>query len=397
MIRSRHLASILVVLFVGSMGWYLYGYFFDCTQPTLTLSGLQDGQYCCGDAQCEVSADKSGELSVRLDGQPLINKFKIGRRGKEYPFTIPTTTIANGKHTLKLEFKDGRFNRNKQEIERTFYVDNVPLQAAFIKSDSENKVFQGRTLHVQLQVNKEVKEATITALAKTYKFVPETQHSSIYECFIPVDCEEKPNEYLFNVEITDMVGNTLNLDNKFQVVAYPFKKTTLELDEKKVAQEKELGRSIDEREMVFAELAEKSPQEKLWKGEFCTPIDIKQVTCDFGTIRTTQHKGRYAHKALDVISMPRCMVWSTQDGVVVLKDRFVDSGNTVVVDHGLGVLSMFYHLEDFANVQPGQKVAKGSPLGTMGKTGYAKGYHLHWEMRVNNIAVDPMQWTKTNF
>ena len=140
-----------------------------------------------------------------------------------------------------------------------------------------------------------------------------------------------------------------------------------------------------------------SQPEKLWRGAFCTPIDIQQVTCEFGAVRTTQEKGRYMHKALDVYNAPRSVVWAPQDGVVVLKDRYADAGNTVVIDHGYGVLSLFYHLEDFAKVEIGQKVAKGNPIGTIGKTGYATGYHLHWEMRVNNIAVDPMQWTKQNF
>jgi len=103
------------------------------------------------------------------------------------------------------------------------------------------------------------------------------------------------------------------------------------------------------------------------------------------------------HRALDVINTPKSVIWSTQDGVVVLKDRFELSGNTVVVDHGCGVLSLFYHLDDFADIEVGQKIAKGNPVGTLGKTGYASGYHLHWETRVNNIPVDPMQWTKETF
>jgi murein DD-endopeptidase MepM/ murein hydrolase activator NlpD len=110
-------------------------------------------------------------------------------------------------------------------------------------------------------------------------------------------------------------------------------------------------------------------------------------------VRTTQHKGRYAHKALDIINSPKSVVWSTQDGKVVLKDRFAFSGNTVVIDHGMGVLSLFFHLDNFADIKEGDKIAKGEPIGTIGKTGYADGYHLHWEMRVDNIPVDPMQWT----
>ncbi|MFC1845664.1 M23 family metallopeptidase, partial [Candidatus Dependentiae bacterium] len=80
-----------------------------------------------------------------------------------------------------------------------------------------------------------------------------------------------------------------------------------------------------------------------------------------------------------------------------IKDRFVHSGNTVVVDHGWGILSMYFHLDDFANIEVGKKLAQGNPVGTIGQTGYAKGYHLHWELRVKNTAVDPMQWTKQSF
>lgn len=103
------------------------------------------------------------------------------------------------------------------------------------------------------------------------------------------------------------------------------------------------------------------------------------------------------HKALDVINLPKSVVWATQDGVVALKERYDVSGNTVVIDHGHGILSLFYHLDDFADLEVGQKIAQGKPVGTLGKTGYATGYHLHWEMRVRNNPVDPMQWTQETF
>ncbi len=99
------------------------------------------------------------------------------------------------------------------------------------------------------------------------------------------------------------------------------------------------------------------------------------------------------HKALDIVaSAPRAVVWASQSGIVVLKDRYVHSGNTIIIDHGWGILSMYFHLETYANIEAGQKIRKGNPIGTMGKTGYAGGYHLHWEMRVGNVAIDPMQW-----
>ena len=121
------------------------------------------------------------------------------------------------------------------------------------------------------------------------------------------------------------------------------------------------------------------------------------ITCDYGVKRVTQEKGCYTHKALDLIGAPRTVVWAPQNGVVVIKKRFAASGKTVVIDHGYGVFSLLFHLEDFADIKEGDKIKRGNPAGTLGMTGYATGYHLHWEMRINNIHVDPMQWAKDDF
>jgi murein DD-endopeptidase MepM/ murein hydrolase activator NlpD len=395
--RPKYLGFLAIGLVMCLFGWKGYAYFFDRSQPKLALLGIEPSQCCAGDVSCMVSASKSGDISIYLDGQPLVQQFRLSKSDHGHSFSVPTKTINDGKHVLKAVFSDTTFSHNKAEIEREFFVDNVPLQAAFVQSDAQYKVLQGRTLHVQFQTNKEIKEARVSTLSKTYEAFPESQGSNIYEAFIPVECEEKANEYLMSVDLVDAVGNALRLDNKFLVVKYPFKTSRLVVDAEKIKKEEELGYPRKEFEKLVTQLTENSVKEKLWRGEFCTPIEIRQVTTEFGTVRTTEHKGRYAHKAIDVVNMPRSIIWAPQDGIVVCKDRFADSGNTVILDHGYGVLSMFFHLEDFANINIGDKVAQGNPLGKLGKTGYASGYHLHWEMRVNNVQVDPMQWTKTTF
>ena len=248
-----------------------------------------------------------------------------------------------------------------------------------------------------MQVNKKINVAKAHALSNEYSCFPEKKNSSIYETFIPVPCEETPNEYLVSVEIQDRVGNTLTLENKFQVVPYPFKTQTLRVSDKKLEQERELGKNETDLAEILEKLTASSPKEKLWCGTFCTPIEVASTATEFGTVRTTQEKGKYRHNALDICNTPKSVVWASQNGVVALKERFVDSGNTVVVDHGHGVLSMYFHLEDFADIEVGKKIAQGNPIGKIGKTGYATGYHLHWELRINNTAVDPIQWTKQSF
>lgn len=395
--RIKNLLFVTLFAVFGLLGWSGYNHFFDTAKPTVMVVGLEDGNYYAGEVQCMISSDKVGDVSIWLDDQQLVSRFKMVSKNCEQPFGIPTRTIANGKHRFKVEFVDTTFNQNKMLIEREFLVDNVPLQAAFVKPDTALKVLQGRTLHLQFQVNKPVECAQIHALANTHECFPESKNSSIYECFIPIACEEKPSEYLLSVDVTDKVGNKLHLDNKFQVVMYPFKKQNLRVDPEKIKEEEEMGQSGKLFQEKLEELAANSAREKLWRGSFCTPIEVQRVTCEFGTVRTTQHKGRYAHKALDIINLPKSVVWATQDGIVVLKDRFDASGNTVVIDHGCGVLSLFFHLDDFAKINVGDKIAKGNPIGTIGKTGYATGYHLHWEMHVNNVQVDPMQWTLNTF
>ncbi len=396
-LRMRFWGYLLAMGAVGFFGYRAYDYFFDKSVPNLTLRGIESGSFYAADLECEVASSKKGNLSLWLDDKTLVSEFRIPSGVQGHSFTIPTKTLSNGKHSLKAHFSDNTFHQNVVQVERDFYVDNIPLKAAFVKTDEDSKVFQGRTLHVQMQVNKEIESAHLSVLSEKYECFPESKNSSVYEAYIPVACEENPNEYLLSVDVTDKVGNTIHLDDTFQVVSFPFKKSTLHVSSEKVAEEKELGKASKSFEELMTKCADASPKEKLWKGSFCPPIEVERVSTEYGTVRTTQHKGMYAHKAIDVINAPKSVVWAPQNGKIVSKDRFVDTGNTVIIDHGLGVITMLCHLDSFADIEEGQMIHKGNPVGTIGKTGYASGYHLHWEMRVNNTHVDPMQWTKPIF
>lgn len=395
--RLRTFVIVSFFLIISLICWKSFNYFFDTSNPTLVMTGLKDSAYYNGDVVCSLLCNKSGEVSVWLDEQPLTRAYQGIKRNHDYPFTIPTQTLSNGKHSLKVEFTDSSYHKNKVTQSCVFFVDNLPLQAALVANESDCKVLQGRTLHIQFQTNKEIASAQVSALANKYSCFQEAKNSLIYECFVPISCEENANEYLFSVEITDKVGNTITLDNKFQVVLYPFKKETLHVSDEKLKEEREKGQDQQILESVLAQITENSPHEKLWHGSFCMPIDNPRITCEYGTIRTTEDRGRYIHKALDLVHVPRSIVWATQDGVVAHIGRYAISGNSVVIDHGFGIVSLFFHLDNFANITVGQHIGKGNPVGVMGKTGYATGPHLHWEMRVNNVQVDPLQWIKQNF
>lgn len=397
MITVRRILSIVLVLLFIWISFKSYNYFFDRSLPELSINGLEPGACYSGDINCLVRVSKPSEVSVWLDKKPVISRFKLNRANLENSLPIPTKAISNGSHALRLEACDGSYNKNKAVYECEFNIDNTPLQAAIIKSGTDNKVFQGRTLHLQFQANKELDNAHVKALSGTYPCIPEGKNSTIYEAFIPVPCEEGPNEYPIRIEVKDRVGNNVVLDDKFQVMAYPFKKAVVHVSSEKMRGEHEAGIQTQQLEGALEECTRNSPPHKMWRGNFFIPLEMTRITGDYGTVRTTQEKGRYAHKALDLIGPVKCVVWAPHDGVVVIKERYVHTGNTVVLDHGLGVLSLLCHLDSFADISVGDKVRRGNPIGIMGSTGFAGGAHLHWEHRVNNIPVDPMQWTKTDF
>lgn len=392
------LVAALITGWIGMKGYY---YFFDATYPTLIVSGLEDGGYYAGDVACVANGEhpyKVKNITVLLDGKPLTYNFSIGKSSFEYPFSLATRALPNGEHTVDIHLLDGSFKAHKTCKQYKITVDNTPLQVAFAKQNSDMRVFQGKTLHVQFQTSKKLKHATAKIFSNEFACFPESKDSLVYETFIPVECEEKANEYMLFIDCYDHVDNVVTLEGKVQVVPFPFKKHTLHVSAKKMEEEKALGESHQKLNDELKHLVSVSPKEKLWNGNFYVPTEVIRISTEFGTIRTTQERGRYAHKGIDIVNHPKSVIWAPQDGKVVIKDRYIYSGNTVVLDHGWGIFSLFYHLDSFPEeLEVGQMLKKGNPLGKLGKTGYATGYHLHWEMRVNDVQVDPLEWTKPGF
>jgi hypothetical protein len=377
-----------------------YTYIFDTQSPELTISGIEPDKCYSGDIPCLISVNdqaKVATLSLFIDGKPLLNNYRINRYKAEYPCTIPTVPLPYGAHELRIEATDGAYRKNKTTQSILFNVDNVPLQAAFAKSDTDLKIFQGKTLHIIFQVNKPIKRALCKALGRTVDAVPEDRDSLIYEAFLPISCDDRPNEYPVTLEITDFVSNTILLESKIQVIPFPFTHQTLTLKAEDLEREMLAGASEKEFEDACAQLSEKSPCKKLWQGAFYLPTAVHRISTAFGTVRTSI-RGKRPHRAVDIVPpTPKHVVWAPQSGIVVIKGRFAHSGNTIVLDHGAKIFTLYFHLDSFGPYEVGDTVRQGNPLGTVGKTGFASGYHLHWGLLIGNVEVDPLQWTQNDF
>ena len=132
--------------------------------------------------------------------------------------------------------------------------------------------------------------------------------------------------------------------------------------------------------------------DKLWNDVFGNPLQVITVTSVYGAMRQYDTGPGY-HAGVDLDGDVGDPVFAVGDGRVVLAEPLQVRGGAVILDHGLGVYSNYFHLSELA-VQEGESVSKGRVVGYMGSTGLSTGTHLHWELRVSGFAVDAFEWTR---
>ena len=142
--------------------------------------------------------------------------------------------------------------------------------------------------------------------------------------------------------------------------------------------------------------AKSTPEtEQLWTSSFMVPTKGK-VTLGFGDKLYINKKYSGSHFGLDYANKTGTEIYATNDGIVKMSSMTDSYGNTIVIDHGLNVYSMYLHLDKLL-VTPGQLVKKGELIGKMGSTGLSTGSHLHFTMFVGNQIVDPQEWYDLSF
>ena len=128
--------------------------------------------------------------------------------------------------------------------------------------------------------------------------------------------------------------------------------------------------------------------QRLWSGPFVRPVP-DEANSAFGTRSVYNGEARSPHSGADFLSPEGRPVKAPNAGRIVLAGLRYFTGNTVVIDHGLGLFSLFAHLSEM-DVKAGDTVAAGDLVGRVGATGRVTGPHLHWTVRVNGARVDPL-------
>ncbi|MBV5260988.1 M23 family metallopeptidase [Synechococcus moorigangaii CMS01] len=223
--------------------------------------------------------------------------------------------------------------------------------------------------------------------AETYPVFPLDPAGDRYRAFIPTSPLEPHGKTL--LQVSDGT-ETRNLAVWIQDRRFPTQRITLSGSGSSQATQYELDR-------VAALKALVTPT-KYWQGPFQRP-NSGRVSTIFGVRR--YYNGVFAqdyyHRGIDYAAGTGSPVVAPAAGKVALIDfernGFRIHGNTVGIDHGQGVISVFLHLNSIpSNLKEGDLVQAGQTIGTVGSTGASTGPHLHWGLYVNGVAVDPEPW-----
>jgi murein DD-endopeptidase MepM/ murein hydrolase activator NlpD len=128
--------------------------------------------------------------------------------------------------------------------------------------------------------------------------------------------------------------------------------------------------------------------ERLWRGAFLRPVGGAEPGTGFGSRRVINGKPRAPHSGIDYAADRGTAVVAVNSGRVALLGEFFFPGRLVILDHGLGLYTLYFHL-DTVSVRDDERVARGQVIGTVGSTGRATGPHLHFGAHMGGARVDP--------
>ncbi len=221
---------------------------------------------------------------------------------------------------------------------------------------------------------------------------PLVSHGSDFWGVIAEAADTNVGVHSVTVQLLDGGGNVISTASTELTVDdgdYPSENVDLPADVNNSLDPAAVQAEDDARAATFAEFT----NEKLWSGPFIWPVPPTVITDPFG-IRRGYNGGPVSsfHQGIDIAADEGTPIVAGNSGRVAYVAFGPTHGNCVIIDHGDGVFSGYSHMSRF-NVQVGQMVNKGDVIGWVGSTGMATGPHVHFEIDVRGVPVDPSLWT----
>ncbi len=207
---------------------------------------------------------------------------------------------------------------------------------------------------------------------------------------IGVDLEKPAGKYEWKINWADKDGNAVSCSAVVTVRAGKFPTEQLKVEKQFVQPDPEQQKRAEEDQKKMRAIFDTTTPERLWSGAFHLPLKDVTTGGNFGRRRILNGQARSPHAGVDFPALKGTPVFAAQSGKVVVAEDLYYSGNTVVIDHGYGIYTLYAHLSEI-DVKAGDPVENNAEIGKVGATGRVTGPHLHWGLTVQHARVNAMQ------
>jgi murein DD-endopeptidase MepM/ murein hydrolase activator NlpD len=210
-----------------------------------------------------------------------------------------------------------------------------------------------------------------------------------------VGLQQAPGNLPLLLTVTSPGSAPIEVQQSVVVREGSFGSQQVTVDPKYIKPPKKVAARIKREDALLGKIYRSEPTERQWRADFVRPSDAR-VRSGFGLRRMFNGVMKSRHLGLDIDVDLGEPVRAINDGTVVMAMNLYYTGGTVIIDHGLKLYSLYFHLSKF-EVAVGQKVAQGHVIARGGATGRATGPHLHLATRVGQILFDPETLLRFNF
>lgn len=377
--------AVTVVLFLGvawGRGDLGYGVWWmtNTAPPSISLDGPADTLRGTVAVTVQLAPDgRSQVVDAQVDGRPIAAGPVL---------TVDTTTLPDGPHQLVVTAEDRSWRRNRASTARELRSDNTPPRLSV--DVRPGAVAQGHTWLLRVATDEpSAVEASVADRPVTLQ-----EGSGFGWAIVGIGADTPPASAPLVVGAVDRVGNRAEQRSAVQVVPTTFTQDRVDVSPNLAPLLRPEVRAVEDARLAPIYAAVTQP--RLWDGPFALPVQ-GQIVTEFGEVRS-YNGGPFErhHGGTDFAAPAGRAVLAPARGKVVLVDRVQLRGTIVILDHGLGVFTTYAHLSA-VDVQVGQEVQRGQAFAKVGSTGLSEGPHLHWELWVGGVNVDPMEWTQQSF
>ncbi len=211
--------------------------------------------------------------------------------------------------------------------------------------------------------------------------------NNVYEGLVGLDLNLDPGTYTLKVH-GRLKGEPFEVSEALTVKSKKFPVRRITVDEKFANPPALVMQRIEREQALVNGILSKTTPRRYWDGTFVRPVP-GAASSSFGKRSIVNGQARSPHSGTDFKASAGTPIHAPNAGRIALAQDLYFAGNTVIIDHGLGLYTYFAHLSKF-EVKQGDQVEKGQVVGLVGSTGRVTGPHLHWTARLVGARIDPL-------